>query len=526
MTDVDMKDASAATTAAGEKGEVAAVPKSIKVEDIVRNTELIVKGVQGDTARLTTRAISRNTPIRRRVQADVLCDALAKLLPDDCPDKAELTRLLAKLPSEGKAEPEPPAREAMEVDSEAAKKEAAAAATAEAAAAKKAEEALASVVAAQLPEVEVYLSTLVLTTLLRHKANADAMAVGPRLLERAVSFNRRTLDSLAAKMVFYYSLAFEVSGRLPEARPRLLGLHRTCCLRHDEIGQATTLNLLLRNLLSQNLLDQAYKLASKTNFPESCSNNQFCRYLYYMGRIHALQLDYTDAYTKLMQSSRKVPQNTAMGFQRAAQKLVIIVQLLLGEVPERSVFNQKGFVVSLKPYLALTQAVRQGDLVEFNRIVGEHESTFRADKTYTLIQRLAHNVIKTGLRKINSSYSRVSLQDLCEKVKLETVQSAEFVCSKAIRDGVIDAVIDHKNGWIQSRDVVDVYATDEPQQAFHKRITFCLDVHNEAVRAMRYPPNAYKQELAKSRPGMEDEKTDEELAKEIEDEMNEEDGGL
>lgn len=44
----------------------------------------------------------RNTPIRRRVQADVLCDALAKLLLDDCPDKAELTRLLAKLPSEGK----------------------------------------------------------------------------------------------------------------------------------------------------------------------------------------------------------------------------------------------------------------------------------------------------------------------------------------------------------------------------------------------------------------------------------------
>lgn len=94
-------------------------------------------------------------------------------------------------PPPAAAEPEPPATEAMEVDSEAAKKEAAAAATAEAAAAKKAEEALASVAAAQLPEVEVYLSTLVLTTLLRHKANADAVAVAPRLLERAVSFNRR-----------------------------------------------------------------------------------------------------------------------------------------------------------------------------------------------------------------------------------------------------------------------------------------------------------------------------------------------
>ncbi|CAN0494825.1 unnamed protein product, partial [Laminaria digitata] len=49
-----------------------------------------------------------------------------------------------------------------------------------------------------------------------------------------------------------------------------------------------------------------------------------------MGRIHALQLDYTDAYTKLMQSSRKAPQNTAMAFQRAAQKLIIIVQVPLG----------------------------------------------------------------------------------------------------------------------------------------------------------------------------------------------------
>lgn len=57
-------------------------------------------------------------------------------------------------------------------------------------------------------------------------------------------------------------------------------------------------------------------------------------------------------------------------------------------------------------------------------------------------------------------------------------------------------------------------------QAFHKRITFCLDVHNEAVRAMRYPPNAYKKELESARLGLDD-KTEEELAKEIEDEMDE-----
>ena len=39
-------------------------------------------------------------------------------------------------------------------------------------------------------------------------------------------------------------------------------------------------------------------------------------------------------------------------------------------------FNQKGFVVALKPYLALTQAVRQGDLVEFNSVVKEVRDTW------------------------------------------------------------------------------------------------------------------------------------------------------
>jgi len=38
---------------------------------------------------------------------------------------------------------------------------------------------------------------------------------------------------------------------------------------------------------------------------------------------------------------------------------------------------------------------------------------------YTLIQRLRHNVIKTGLRKINVAYSRISLADVCKKLHLD-----------------------------------------------------------------------------------------------------------
>ena len=61
---------------------------------------------------------------------------------------------------------------------------------------------------------------------------------------------------------------------------------------------------------------------------------------------------------------------------------------------------------------------------------------------------------------------------------------------------VIDAKLDHANATLISEGPADVYSTLEPQAAFHKRITFCLNVHNDAVKAMSYPPDAHKGELA------------------------------
>ena len=74
---------------------------------------------------------------------------------------------------------------------------------------------------------------------------------------------------------------------------------------------------------------------------------------------------------------------------------------------------------------------------------------------------------------------------------------------QAIRDGVIDASINHDGGFLQSKvctlptntpvrrldastpycqDVADVYATTEPQEAFHQRASFCLKLHNDSVK--------------------------------------------
>jgi len=95
---------------------------------------------------------------------------------------------------------------------------------------------------------------------------------------------------------------------------------------------------------------------------------------------------------------------------------------------------------------------------------------------------LRHNVIKTGVRMISLSYSRISLKDICLKLHLDSEEDAEYIVGKAIRDGVIDATIDHEQGFMKSREVLDIYSTDEPLSAFDGRISYCLNLHNDSVK--------------------------------------------
>jgi 26S proteasome regulatory subunit N3 len=72
-----------------------------------------------------------------------------------------------------------------------------------------------------------------------------------------------------------------------------------------------------------------------------------------------------------------------------------------------------------------------------------------------LIVRLCHNVIRIGLCNINISYSRISLADIAKKLKLDfpnPLADAKSIVAKAIRDGAIDATIDHSNGWMVSKE--------------------------------------------------------------------------
>jgi len=381
-----------------------------------------------------------------------------------------------------------------------------------------------------LPEIWSYLGVLIQVYLYDTKEHVKGAEFSENFVERIRSWNRRTLDQIGVKAYFYYSLFHETLDPRPpskqspviETRPKLLAALRSAVLRKDNDTQAAVTVLLLRNYISTADITQADLLVAQTQFPTSASNNQVCRYLYYLGRIRAIQLAYTQAHEHLQSATRKSPTvGPAVGFYQQAMKLLIVVELLMGDIPERSVFRQPSLEVALYPYFKLVQAVRVGDLQAFLKCTSAYESQFRADGTYTLILRLRQNVIKTGVRMLSLSYSRISLRDICTRLGVESEESAEYITAKAIRDGVIEASLDHQNGHMITASQKDAYSTTEPSEAFHARISALLGMRDECVMAMRYPMNKHRQEIAEAAKARERER---ELAKEITEGDIEDDG--
>ena len=388
------------------------------------------------------------------------------------------------------------------------------------------------------PEQDTYFCILVQVFLYDSKQIELGAKFSTNVVQRLRTLNRRTLDTLAAKVYYYCSLFYEHLAPLPPSpsasilsiRPILLAALRTSVLRKDQDTQATVTNLLLRNYHLLSHVTQADLLISRSQFPSAASNNQIARYLYYLGRIRAIQLSYTEAHESLTGAVRKSPtSSSAGGFYQASNKLLVVVELLMGDIPDRAVFRQSSLEDAMKPYLELVQAVRIGKIDNFQAVVEANKTTFQNDSTLTLIQRLRQNVIKTGIRMMSLSYSKISLRDICIKLDLESEESAEYIVAKSIRDGVIDAVLDHEHGFMKSKESGDVYATNEPGNAFHERIRACLDLHDESVKvqyhkpwsmvqmlsrtqAMRFPMNQHRLELKNAQEARERER---ELAKDI-----------
>eukprot|EP01029_Cantina_marsupialis_P032312 TRINITY_DN9736_c0_g1_i1.p1 TRINITY_DN9736_c0_g1~~TRINITY_DN9736_c0_g1_i1.p1 ORF type:complete len:475 (-),score=149.81 TRINITY_DN9736_c0_g1_i1:186-1610(-) len=371
-------------------------------------------------------------------------------------------------------------------------------------------------------ETIMYFKVLICNVLFQNNVVDAVLDHLNAMIEESKKLNKRSLDSVTAKMLQLLALILEKQNRLSEFDAHFLRMFQTACVREDEICQATLANIVLRSLIQQRKFEQADQFVSfGKKFPVTASHGQYVRFLFYCGWIAAVQLNYTDALNKLTQALRKAPTTHAEGFRLEITKFRSVVQLLMGDIPEKSGFIGVTEENPLYAYSQLTKAVKDGDVLMFSQVMEQFESGFASDGTLNLVTRLRHNVIKAGLRHISLSYSRISLQDICNRLHLQSAEDAQFLCSKAIADGVIEGVLDEENACLCSREVVDVYGSTAPQKTLKQRIDFCFAVRNEAIKSMSFP----RKKVDVQEDDIEDEEQLEKIAEDIQKSLEEDDEG-
>ncbi|OMJ77766.1 hypothetical protein SteCoe_22558 [Stentor coeruleus] len=335
-------------------------------------------------------------------------------------------------------------------------------------------------------EVALYLSILSVMLLIKENRLREAEEITKFELQKTHS---RNSQPLIAKLYYYLGYIYELKADLDVKE--FLQYYRTSCLKHDTFSQAVLINVILRFYLLTNKVRLAKEFSEKTGFPDTSGYPEIARNQFYLGKIKALTLNYTESHGHLVQAARKAPENGAKGFKLAVEKLRILIELLMGTIPSRkSLLAMKGVI----PYVDLIRAVRMGELDKFAEVLDNNKTIYIEDMNYSLVTRLRHIVIKSGLKRINLAYSAISIQDVAYKLGLKP-QDTEFIIAKAIRDGVIEAFIDHESKELKSKTIEDVYTTNDPQTFLQKRIDFCIGLRNDTVKAMQFPQNKNNAEV-------------------------------
>ncbi|KAH7824281.1 putative 26S proteasome regulatory complex, subunit RPN3 [Monocercomonoides exilis] len=342
-------------------------------------------------------------------------------------------------------------------------------------------------------ELEGFLRLLAVMVLYREKNYDRALTCAQDLVMRLGSLQveqRQPLFDVLAKTYYFISRILVKKGgkdHLYASRVQFTTALRTAIHVNDAQGQATLINIILSIFINQGEFVQANQFLSSVVFPPvgSCASVQHARYAFYVATLRAIEGKHKEADENIQLALSRSPKHV-LGFRIACTKLSVLVQLLQGFTPKRSIFFEPGFSHELKPYLDITSAVREGRVKEFDEIVASKAEIFKKDGLYSLIIRLRLNVVQTGLRRLCRVYSTLSLEDIKQKLVLSSESEAESAASKAISDGLIDAVIDHDAKCIRTMEEATIYETTIPNDKIQRRITACVDINERLMKAMRY----------------------------------------
>ena len=208
----------------------------------------------------------------------------------------------------------------------------------------------------QSTEVYAFIFMIILTKLVDYKEYKEALTSVQNLIQFFKVKESLTINTLKAKAYYYLALITEKLNIQDQIINELQEAYRTACIEMDFISQVTLINCIIRYYLNNKNIEMARSFISKTKYVENISSYEDARYLFYIGKIEAIQMNYSDSYTHLSSSFRKAPEKTGDGFKNLVNKYLILVQLLMGEIPDMKSLMKSNRVRDFKefePYLLL-----------------------------------------------------------------------------------------------------------------------------------------------------------------------------
>ena len=114
------------------------------------------------------------------------------------------------------------------------------------------------------------------------------------------------------------------------------------------------------------------------------------------------------------------------------RKNMIICKLLMSDY---EIFYP--YTTKLKPYFSLIGAVKRAEISNFYSILDEYKEEFFGMNLYFIIRKLVGNVLHEGLRKIASSYSKISVADICSILQV----NVDFLIHSMIKEKFIKGFV-------------------------------------------------------------------------------------
>lgn len=107
----------------------------------------------------------------------------------------------------------------------------------------------------RLPETQLFLYIVLQIKLIDDGDFKNAKEFSDFIFLRLNLVNRRTIDPLQAKAIYFMAIAYEKLNLLPQIRPQIFEAYKSSCLHLDTTGQATLMNIIIRSYLQQNLYE-------------------------------------------------------------------------------------------------------------------------------------------------------------------------------------------------------------------------------------------------------------------------------